>query len=147
MFSTKPGDKTTAQMICFPSVVNRKGQKDIPSLYIWSLITSKHDRGFGTAMLDFAKVLSHQLDCGGRFHLSADSGWFPNRVPHIFYRKYGMTTDSEYFDKRLDKFIKKGKNANYLQFCTMDMFYPPIEKEKSVGFFNKILHILDFDVK
>lgn len=147
MFSTKPEDKTTTQMICFPSVVNRKGQKNIPSLYIWKLYSTKSDRGFGTAMLDFAKVLSRRLGCCGRFHLSADPGWFPNRVPHIFYRKYGMTTDNEYFDRRLDKLIKKGKNANHLQFGTMNMFYPPMEKEKPAGLLNKILRIFKFDVK
>lgn len=147
IFSTKSGENALGKMICYPSTVERAGQGKQNSLYVWSLFSPTSGKGVGTAMLDFAKVLSYQLGCGGRFHLSADSGWFPNRVPHIFYRKYGMTTDSQYFDRRLDKFVKKGKNATHLDFPTMDMFYPPLVRSEKDGLLTKILRFLHFDVK
>lgn len=131
-------------MKCFPEYIERDGKNNIPSLYIWRLISNCSGNGFGTQMLNFARNYSKRLGCNGYLHLSADGCYTPNRIPHIFYRKYGMSTQSTYIDKRIDKFIKKGKNATYRDFNTMDMFYPPIEhpKNKFEKFMTKVLKTL-----
>ncbi len=150
MFSTKTGDKKgTALMKCFPTLIERDGKKNVPSLYVWFLKSSEH--GFGTAMLNLARRYSQQVGCGGRFHLSADVGFMPNRIPHIFYRKFGMSTGDPGIDKKLDKFIARGKDATWNDFKTMPMYYPPMasQEQPKRTVFQKILHnfenILKFD--
>lgn len=125
-------------MKCFPEYIDRDGKINIPSLYVWKLTSNCSGDGFGTKMLNFAQNYSRRLGCNGYLHLSADVCYTPNRVPHLFYRKYGMSTDSTYIDKKLDRFIKKGKDATYREFNTMNMFYPPIEHPK-----NKIEKLVD----
>lgn len=125
MFSLKH-PKEHAVMTCFPTLIEREG-KPVPSLYIWYLHSHPTDCGFGSDLLNFAKIHSERLGCHGYFHLSADSSWSPNRVPHIFYRKCGLSTPYAMYDKELDSFIKKHKTATHQDFETMDMFYPPIE--------------------
>ena len=144
MFSTKKGSRKTARMICFPQMIKRD-EKQVPSLYIWKLFAPGD--GFGTAMLDFAKTYSRQIGCGGNFHLQASGCYMPQRVPHIFYRKYGMNTVDPYINKKLDLFISKGKKATYKDFDEICMYYPPLdEKRKSGGLFSKILRIFKSDI-
>ncbi len=130
IFSTQKGSHDHARMTCSPELIKRDGKENVPSLYIWFLSSNCSGKGFGTAMLDFAIQYSKKLGCNGNLHLSADGSFMPNRIPHIFYRKFGMSTKKTSIDKRLDQFIAKGKNATYQDFDDVDMFYPPIEHPK-----------------
>lgn len=130
-------------MKCTKEFINRDGRKNIPSLYIDNLISNCSGHGYGSKMLDFAINYSKKLGCNGYFHLLADGCYNPHRLPHIFYRKYGMSTTDYKIDKKLDKLIKKGKNATYKDFKTEEMYYPPIKHSESKfkQFINKIFKI------
>ena len=117
-------------MKCFPEYIEREGNKKIPSLYIWQLFSNCSGSHYGFKMLDFAKNYSKKIGCNGYFHLSSDGCYNPYKLPHIFYRKYGMSTRNTRIDKKLDKFIAQGKNATYKDFNTEEMFYPPIQHKK-----------------
>ena len=127
-------------MQCLPEYITRDGKNQVPSLYIWQLFSNCSGSGFGTQMLDCARKLSKQIGCQGNIHVTADGCYNPHKIPHIFYRKYGMNTKIAKVDKKLDKFIAKGKNATYRDFNSVEMFYPPIihEHSKFVKFLNAI---------
>ena len=127
MFSTKKTElNNRCMMICFPESIFREG-KLVKSLYVQNLISNCSGSGFGTAMLDFAKKYSEKVGCKGRFHLFASSSYTPKRSPHVFYKRYGLNSGDFLVDKKLDRFIKKGKNSTYLDFKDMEMYYPPIK--------------------
>lgn len=128
IFSTKKSEfGKSAVMYCFPAHTERDSAINVPSLYIQFLSSNCSGLGFGTAMLNFARSYSKKVGCEGRFHLTAHVGIAPSRVPHIFYRKYGMSTNSPKVNKKLDRFIKRGKDATYKDFKNIEMFYPPLE--------------------
>lgn len=134
MFSTEKNSKMKATMKCFPEIIERDGRANVPSLYIWQLMSNCSGNGFGTDLLNFAKQYSKRIGCGGRFHLSADTAFTPRRIPHIFYKKYGMNTKSYAVNNKLDSFIKKGKTATWQDFDNIDMYYPPIKfKEDGIS--------------
>lgn len=139
MFSTKPSEKNKiCLMMCFPEMIFREG-KNVPSLYIQKLISSSKGLGFGTAMLNFAKRYSKSLGCGGRFHLLSSSAYLPQKSPHVFYKKFGLNTGKPMIDKKLDKFVRKGKNSTYRDFEDITMYYPAI---KSKSFLQKFFDVL-----
>ncbi|MBD5401444.1 hypothetical protein HDR58_01400 [bacterium] len=131
MFSLKDDLYKHAEMTCFKDYIERDGKKNVPSLYIWFIKSNCSGNGFGADLLRFAKRYSKAIGCNGFFHLSSDVGFLPNRVPHIFYRKQGMNTMNPDINSKLDKFIRKGKDATYKDFPTIDMYYPPIQFEES----------------
>lgn len=127
MFSTKKSEQgKRAIMRCFPEQINRDGMEKVPSLYVLHLFSNCSGSGFGTAMLDFAKIYSKKIGCKGFFHLTSDTAFTPSRIPHPFYRKYGMNTGNIRIDKKLDKFVRSGKDATYQDFYNVEMYYPPI---------------------
>ncbi|MCM1338198.1 MAG: hypothetical protein NC191_00830 [Muribaculaceae bacterium] len=124
----KKNPSVHAVMYCTPEVVYRKDLGWVNSLYVSYLDTLGNcNKGLGTVLLNIASIYSNRLGFGGRFHLDASGLQSPNRVPHIFYRKFGMNTGFECTDKEMDKFVKSGKPATYLDFKSMTMFYPPIK--------------------
>lgn len=130
-------------MKCFPEYIEREGIKNVPSLYIWELLSNCSGSHYGSKMLDFARNYSKKIGCNGYIHLSSDGCYNPHRMPHIFYRKYGMSTKSARIDKKLDKFIAQGKNATYKDFNTEEMFYPPIQHpNKMLNFAIKLISTL-----
>lgn len=136
--------KQFARLCCLPATVDRDGQKNVKSLYIWRLFSSPVHSGLGTKALDFAKTVSKKDGCNGYFHLDAHGGFTPHCIPHIFYKKYGMNTESDVINKKMDKFIKKKKYATYKDFKNLMMFYPPIEKP--ITRFQQIINFI-FPVK
>ena len=129
MFSTKKGEeKVKAYMECMRTTVERDGVKNVPSVYVKYLRSSDSGLGLGTDFLNFVQAYSKKKGCKGYFHLYASASYTPTRIPHIFYRKYGMNTENANINRRLDKFIAKGKNADYYDFSDVNMFYPPIKK-------------------
>lgn len=129
MFSTKKGEeKVKAVMECMKTVVDRDGQKNVPSVYIKNLLSPHSGLGLGTDFLNFAQFYSRKKGCNGYFHLYSSASYSPNKIPHLFYRKYGMNTKNANTNRKMDKFIAKGRNADYYDFSDVNMFYPPIKK-------------------
>lgn len=129
MVSTKKGEENVKAILeCMVSTVDRDGIKDVPSVYVNKIMSPSSGRGLGTEFLNFVQNYSKKHGCNGYFHLFSSAGYSPNRIPHIFYRKYGMNTNDAYVNRRLDRFIAKGKTANYCDFSDINMFYPPIKK-------------------
>ena len=127
IFSTK-NPKNFCKMTCLPDTIEREGIKGV-SLYIWKLISNVSGKGLGTKMLDFAQVHSKKIGCNGFFHLTASCAYTPHKIPHVFYKKYGMTSNDQKIDRKLDKLIKKKKFGTYLQFQNIDFYYPPLNKK------------------
>lgn len=142
MFETKKNTHNHAIMLLFPQLIERDGLKSVPSLYIWRLISSNSGNGLGTAMLNFAKHCSRQAGCNGNFHLYAGVDMAPNRVPHIFYKKYGMNTADIKINNKLDKFIQEKRNATQYDFTEMCMYYPPVKVNEKISIFQKALKTL-----
>jgi hypothetical protein len=139
MFDTKTG-KRCCFMAYIPAITYLS-EEVRRSLYISFLNSYTHDRGYGTQMLNFARKCSQREGCYGNIHLSADWTLLPERIPHIFYKKYGMNSGDKKTDKKLDKFIKKGKDATYKDFRRTPMYYPPMKYPKTKGFLNKLKDI------
>ena len=128
MISTQKGEgKLKAVMECMKTVVDRDGQKNVPSVYVKTLLSPFSGYGLGTDFLNFAQFYSKKKGCNGYFHLFASASYSPHRIPHIFYRKYGMNTENANTNRRLDKFIIQGRKADYYDFSDVNMFYPPIK--------------------
>lgn len=127
LFKTDLSRKRT-MMNCYPELIYRDNKDNVPSLFISKILSFPQNIGLGTKMLDFAQKFSKEIGCNGYFHLMADDCYTPNRVPHIFYWKYGMNTPNKEVNDKLDYFARNNKQARYIDFNNMEMFYPPIEK-------------------
>ncbi|MBR1425122.1 hypothetical protein IJ579_06125 [bacterium] len=141
IFSTKTGDY--GGFITLSKSEAYINGKMRPSLYIDHLFSARFGKGFGTALLDFARTVSKKVGCEGRIHLCADGYFRPNAIPHVFYRRYGMNTGIEEIDKVLDKFVQKRKNARYTDFSIVEMYYPPVTYEKTETIYRKSRNYLD----
>lgn len=143
MFSLKKGEERVKAIIeCMKTTVDRDGVKNVPSVYIKNLMSPFSGLGLGTELLDFARVYSKKHGCNGFIHLFSSAGYTPNRIPHIFYRKYGMNTENASINRRLDKFISQGKTADHYDFSDVNMFYPPIKNP--ITTWQQILNFLGF---
>lgn len=144
VFSTNPNSQNHGEMYCFKEHILRPDKQDfVPSLYIDFLYSTKSGEGFGTALLNFAKNYSKKIGCEGRIHLMASSGLIPQRAPQIFYKKCGLNSADKEINKKLDKFIKKHKNATFKDFTNTPMYYPPIKfrESKILRFFENLFFI------
>ena len=128
MYSLSKG-KECATFMCETDSLELKTEK--PSLYIDFLKSYERNKGYGTKLLNYAILLSKELGCDGNIYLNATEVLSPKSVPHIFYRKFGMNTGNKNIDKKLDKFIRKGKNATEKDFQSINMYYPPIPYQKT----------------
>lgn len=125
--STK-NPKERAVMYCYPEQVYRRDMGWVNSLYISYLDAMNNPRkGLGTMLLNIAREYSIQLGFNGRLHVDASSVKNKEELPHVFYKKFGMNTGRPKIDEKLDWFIQTGKDATYLDFKIMSMFYPPIQ--------------------
>lgn len=102
------------------SVVKRQ------DLYIENLNIEPNFRrkGFGRMFLDFAVNLSKKMGLNGDLRVMA--GLTVNDLknpPHIFYRKYGFTSDDEKVLKKLDKCIEEHKQPSPYDFPLTMMYY------------------------
>ena len=95
-------------------------------LYIDSLNikSSERRKGYGTKFLNFAKNLSKRMGLGGDMRLMAgpttDGGGVP---PHVFYRKYGFTSDDKEILNRVDNAIKTGEKLDIENAPIIYMYY------------------------
>lgn len=106
----------------------KAGYEDPPSMIVTFLMSYDRGKGYGSEMLKFAEKLSRNIGCEGRLMLRASTSLLPQKIPHIFYRKYGFTTNDSKEDKRLDMFIENQKDASYKDFSDMLMYYDPNKK-------------------
>lgn len=117
MVNTKE-KKLVGRMIAHPNI-NR--QLEIDELTIFS----RKRQGYGTKFLDFAKKLSRKYGYEGNMVLNASTTPYdPHNPPHIFYRKYGFTSDNKKMLKKIDKCIKKGRQLDYYTTPNLIMYYP-----------------------
>jgi hypothetical protein len=138
LFPTKENKGEKAVMLCFPEQINREG-KLVNSLYVWSLKSTKSGLGLGSRLLNFAKLHSKKIGLNGNIHLISSTKREPERIPHIFYRKFGMNTNDIYVNHQLDKYIKEGKTATSRDFDSVVMYYPPIKFQPHTNKLNKII--------
>ena len=124
-------DKTIrlGTLVCHKSELPLRPDYENSVLAIDFLEVTTKNEGLGTKILKFAEDYSKQVGCDGYLTIKADGSFMPERIPHIFYRKYGFTTLDKYNDMKLDKFIKKGCNATTKDFPCMLMHYPPQPKD------------------
>lgn len=119
--------KAVGSMICIPSKVYRKDLGEVNSLYIAYLSAIKNmGQGIGSALFNLAKIYSKQIGCDGNIHLDSSGCILPNKAPHIFYRKLGMSSNSLKIDQRIDKYIRNGKFMSKEEIPVLRMYYPPI---------------------
>lgn len=120
MFSTKNG-KSIGEMVAIPSVLHQ-------TLIIDRLIIPRcanRRQGAGTDFLNFAKNLSKSFGFEKRMMLLASTlSLDPHNPPHIFYRKFGFTTDNKELLKKIDKCIKKGTQLDDYSTPQTLMHYP-----------------------
>lgn len=95
-------------------------------LFINSLIINKNCRrkGFGTLFLKFAKSISNKTGFNGRMRgLVGLTTCDDNNPPHIFYRKFGFTTDDTKTLNLIDQAIKGKKQLDYKTAPLTYMYY------------------------
>ena len=130
-FSTKKGDNSTGKII-IGNLKNygmyRHDYKDGDMLLVHFIRSFSKNNGFGEFLMDFAKNLSKQNGCNGYLILKATN--VDGTVPHLFYRKMGLSTLNSELDKEMDTFIDANKKATPEDFNDMLMFYPPLKKEE-----------------
>lgn len=138
MCTTKEPLKS-CRMYCNVSTFDVNG-KQIPSVLVYLIASEPRKQGLGFDMLKLVSRFSKENGCSGRFHLYADTTLLPNEVPHVFYRKFGMSTGDAKTDAKIDKFIKNGKKMTYKDINSMIMHYPPLpyQKEEKVSLWEKI---------
>lgn len=128
-------------MICYKSYYFHNWKK-IPALYVSWLSSEPSGKGFGSKLLDFAQHYSQEIGCGGRIYLHASSDVSPYRIPHPFYRKYGLNTGKRYLDKMLDKDLQHPiRTLTADDYNTELMYYPPISYEK-VSLYQKFKNLI-----
>ena len=137
-------------LVCHKSELQIRPNYDGNVLVIDFLEVTNRNKGFGTEILEFAQKYSKQIGCNGFMTLKADSSYMPEKIPHLFYRKFGFSTLEKHTDKKLDKFIKTQTNATINDFPCMIMHYPELNKNQKnkkiinmfVNYYKKILKII-----
>ena len=137
MFSTKNGTYG-GEIVLRKSLIQHRDDYNGATLAVDFINAKKWRQGYGTQLMNFAKNYSKRNGCNGYIILKADCGFMQQSVPHIFYRKCGFTTLDPKQDKKLDKFIKQGKNATHKDFKGMVMYYPAPTETKQPSFYDKI---------
>lgn len=140
--------KNHAVMYCTPCEVYRRDMGRVKSLSVEFLYNaSKKHMGLGRALMEFAKIYSKQIGCGGRVNLYASKGEAFKEYPHLFYRKCGFNTGLSLCDKKMDKYLRQKVKPEDAEFPTLKMFYPPIKyDEQKTSFFTKCLSLLSFSI-
>ena len=91
-----------------------------------NIMPNEKRKGNGTIFLNFAKNISKQMGFNGRLRLMASVLPFdPHNPPHIFYRKYGFTSDDKKVIKKIDKAILKNRQLSIFEVPPTYMYYNP----------------------
>ncbi len=129
-------------LVCHKSELQIRPNYDGKVLAIDFLEVTNRNQGLGTKILKFAEEYSKQIGCKGYMTVKADGTFMPERIPHIFYRKYGFSTLEKKTDKKLDKFIRQKTNATKKDFPCLLMHYPNVPKNptrKILSFVKQLL--------
>lgn len=118
-------------LVCHKSDLPLRPNYDGKVLAIDFLEVTNKNQNLGTKILKFAEDYSKRIGCKGFMTLKADGSYTPERIPHIFYRKFGFSTLEKRVDKKLDRFIKLKTNATTNDFPCLLMHYPKPEKESA----------------
>lgn len=131
-------------LVCHKSELPLRPNYEKPVLAIDFLEVTTKNKGIGTKILKFAEEYSKQIGCNGYLTIKADGSFVPQKIPHIFYRKFGFSTFDKKTDKKLDKFIAQNTCATFKDFPCLLMHYPPLPKKspKFMQMFAKILQNL-----
>lgn len=137
MFNTKTGD-FLGEMIL--------DKRESEMFVRWLDVKPEHRRqGVGTKFLDFAKNISKSFGFEGRLRLMASvMASDIKNPPHIFYRKYGFTSDDKKMLSRIDKLIKKHKQLDTMKALPLYMYYDPNLVESKSNTKNIISKVLDY---
>ena len=118
-------------LVCHKSERKLRPNYNDSVLAIDFLEVTQKNQGYGTKILEFAKEYSKQIGCNGFLTLKADVSYMHERIPHIFYRKFGFSSFDKSIDKKLDKFIQQKKDATLKDFPCLLMHYPPMADNKA----------------
>lgn len=130
VFFSTTGDKNWGEV-----VLHKRNDWDLlenfrgPYLIIDWIKTEQKDKGLGRTILKFCENYSKQIGCNGKMILLADPSYRPEKIPHLFYRKFGFTTFDNKLDRKMDRFIKNEQNATVEDFSTELMYYPEPAKK------------------
>ena len=116
-------------LVCHKSELNIRPNYNDNVLAVDYIEVTNKNQGVGTKILKFAEEYSKQIGCKGFMALKADGSYTPERIPHVFYRKFGFSTLENKTDKKLDKFVKRKINATNNDFPCMLMHYPILDKK------------------
>lgn len=124
------GDGNFGELIVHKTDISRRTDYNGSSLAIDFIKSQQPGKGLGKQMLLFARNYSKQIGCNGYILGKADVSFTPQKIPHLLFRKYGLSSLDKNIDNRMDKFIKEGKIATSKDFPCMLVFYPPLEIPK-----------------
>ncbi|MBP3821394.1 GNAT family N-acetyltransferase [bacterium] len=134
--------KKVGTLVCHKTELPLRPNCNNSVLAIDFLEVSSKNKGIGTKILKFAEEYSKHIGCNGFLIVKADGSFTPQRIPHIFYRKFGFSTFDKRTDIKLDKFIKENRSATKKDFPCLIMHYPP-KTPKSTKFIKKIVKIIE----
>ena len=101
--------------------VNKRNELFLESFHIHH---EHRRRGYGKKFLDFAVNLSKRLGLNGNLRvLAALTPKDMNNSPHIFYRKYGFTSDNKHIIKEIDTAIKNKQQLDPYNTPHLYMYY------------------------
>ena len=113
------------------------------SFYVSYLESVDSGLGYGTEMINLAKIESKKLGCEGRVHLTASRVYSPQRPPHLFYRKQGFQSVSSYINDIMDFCISVGKQLPVEYADNIEMYLPvAIKTTKSKSKLKSFLNFL-----
>lgn len=72
------------------------------SFYIAELKMNERFKGYGRKFIELAQNLSKKSGCNGRVHLVSSRYLDLQNPPHVFYRKCGFTSNSDFMNSYLD---------------------------------------------
>lgn len=138
-FPTNKNKTGYGRMICRKIEEPLFSPQKSPLLLIDFLYSFGENKGFGSALVNFAKYYSKKNGANGNIGLKADVSFQPLRIPHVFYRKMGFGTLESQANKKLDKAIENHKDLTYKDLPCRLMFYPaPKVKQEKTTLFEKI---------
>lgn len=122
-------------------------RKPYKSFYIEHLESKFSGFGYGTTLINIARQESKRLGCDGRVNLIASRVFDPKRPPHIFYRKYGFTSNNSLMNFFMDETIHKGEKIEDFLYDNLKMYLPIEQNSKSTKLSKILKYISDMRTK
>jgi GNAT superfamily N-acetyltransferase len=113
------------------------------SYYVAYLESAESGLGYGTEMINLAKLESKKQGCEGRVHLTASRVYTPRRPPHLFYRKLGFESVCSYINEIMDFCLSIGRQLPVEYADNIEM-YLPVTIKHTVKSKSKLKSFLNF---